>query len=141
MKKRTHARRGGALVEFAVVLILLLSVIFASLEFDRMLMSYTSLANAARVGVRYAVVHGSNRTNTGDPRIAVADDPVVTGIVKSWARLGFLDPDNLTVSVQTIGGITPGSRVVVTVSYPYAPLTFIPMNVTLRASSRGLIVF
>jgi Flp pilus assembly protein TadG len=142
MTKRRRGQRGAAMVEFAIVLFLLLSVIMAGFEFDRMLMSYTSLANAARVGVRYAIVHGATRSATvGDPPITASNDSTVIAYVKSWAKLGFLDPNSLTVAVSTTGGTTPGSTVNVTVTYPYTPLTFVPLSLTLRASSSGIIVF
>ena len=57
-----HRRRGSELVEFALVSFLLFSVIFAVFEFGRMVLVYNSIANAARVGVRFAEVHGSQRT-------------------------------------------------------------------------------
>lgn len=117
------------MVEFAVTILLLLTVIFGCFEFDRMLMVYTSVANAARVGVRYAIVHGSD-----NPATDVAD------VVKDWAKIGFLNPDNLDVAVTGAGG-TPGTPVTVTVQYPYDPLTFIPLGVTLSSTSQGVIVF
>ncbi len=48
MSSRRHEERGAALVEFALVTMILLTVIIASVEFDRLLLVYTSLANAAR---------------------------------------------------------------------------------------------
>jgi Flp pilus assembly protein TadG len=145
------ARRGGTLVEFAIVLFLLLSVIFAGLEFDRMLMVYTSVANSARVGVRYAIVHGGTRTGTAGtaPASGATDGSGVVAAVKNWAQIGFLDVDKLTVTVQYPGsanplvdpGNSPGSQVVVTVTYPYDPLTFLPVSVNLSSTSRGVIVF
>lgn len=128
--------------------ILLLTVIFAGIEFDRMLMSYTSLANAARVGARYAIVHGSSRTGTGDPASGATDASKVTTAVNNFAVLGFLNTSDLTVTVaypgstsKTDPGNSPGSTVVVTVTYPYVPLGFLPISTTLRASTRGVIVF
>jgi hypothetical protein len=129
------------MVEFAIVLFLLLSVIFAGFEFDRMMMVYTTLANSARVGVRYAIVHGSNRTGTGDPPSGAANDPIVTGVIKDWAKIGFLNVNGLDVAVEYPSGNTPGSPVIVTVTYPYDPLTFIPVSVNLSSTSRGVIVF
>ena len=138
------------MVEFALVLILLLTVILAGLEFDRMLMVYTSVANAAGVGARYAIVHGRSRTGTGDPESgAVNGGAYVVTAVKGWAALGFLDPAKLNIVVdypsstnpKVDPGNTPGSKVVVTVTYPYDPLTFFPLNVTLSSTSRGVIVF
>lgn len=139
------------MVEFALVLVLLLSVIFAGLEFDRMLMVYTSLANSARVGVRYAIVHGASRTGAGttDKASGATNGGNVVTAVKNFAKIGFLNPDNLNVTVTypasanplTDPGNSPGSQVVVTVTYPYDPLTFLPVSVNLSSTSRGVIVF
>jgi Flp pilus assembly protein TadG len=136
-------------VEFALVVIVLLTVILAGLEFDRMLMVYTSVANAARVGVRYAIVHGRSRTGTGDPASGATGASNVVTVTKNWAKLGFLNPARLTVQVAYPGstdptvdpGNNPGSTVVVTVTYPYDPLTFLPLTVNVSSTSRGVIVF
>jgi Flp pilus assembly protein TadG len=150
LRKKRTARRGAAMVEFAIVLVLLLTVVLAGIEFDRMLLVYTSVANAAGVGARYAIVHGSSRTGTGSPASgAVNGGATVITVVKNWAQLGFLDPAKLNVVVdypsstnpKVDPGNTPGSQVVVTVTYPYDPLTFIPLNVNLKSTSRGVIVF
>ena len=44
---------GATIIEFAIVAFLLFLVIFASFEFDRMMLVYTTLANSARG--RYAM--------------------------------------------------------------------------------------
>ena len=145
MRRPAPSRRGGAVVEFAFVLLLLLTLIFAGIEFDRMLLVYTSLANATGVGVRYAIVHGSY---SAAPSGATGNDKVVT-VVKGFAQIGFLNPDNVEVTVEYPAssdpkldpGNAPGSQVVITVSYPYDPLTFLPFSPTLRATSRGVIVY
>ena len=132
-----------------MVLVLLLSVIFAGIEFDRMLMVYTSMENSAAVGVRYAIVHGgSGGSGTGDPASGFTDTSKVVTAVKYFARLGFLDADKLNITVQyPASRFSYGSReqpwiaVVVTVVYPYEPLTWLPLTPTLRATSRGVIVF
>ena len=97
---RASSRRGSTIVEFAVVAMLLLTVMFACFEFDRMLLTYTSLANAARAGARYAIVHG----DTGGIVSGPGDDPAsVVTVVKNMAVMGMLR------SRQT-GGESPVSR-------------------------------
>lgn len=53
---RRDARKGQALVEFAIVLPVLLLVLLGVFEFARVLFVYTNLFNAAREGVRYGIV-------------------------------------------------------------------------------------
>jgi Flp pilus assembly protein TadG len=146
--RRRAARRGSTMIEFAFVTFLLMIVIFASFEFDRMLLVYTTMANAARAGARYAIVHGSYRTGTGDPPSGATDNSTVVAKVKSFASAGPLNVNNVNVlveypaaSVSNPSGNSPGSLVIVTVSYPYDAFTLLPLGVSLRSTSRGIIVF
>jgi Flp pilus assembly protein TadG len=147
--RRTRSAQGGnTIVEFAFVTFLLMLVIFASIEFDRMMLVYTTLANSARLGARYAIVHGATRTGTGDPASGATDNTNVVTVVKNFAGAGMLRTSNLSVSVEypastsvTDPGNKRGALVIVTVTYPYDPFTVLPLTVNLRSSSRGIIVF
>jgi Flp pilus assembly protein TadG len=148
MKGGKSARRGATTVEFAIVLMLLLTVILAGLEIDRLLLVYTTVANSARVGARYAIVHGSSRSaGVGDPASGATDTTKVEEVVKAFARIGTLDPDKVAVEVKypastpLVAGNEPGNAVVVTVKYPYDPLTFLPFTIDLATTTRGVIVF
>jgi Flp pilus assembly protein TadG len=142
MRKRRSARRGSTMIEFSLVALLLMITIFASFEFDRMVLAYTSLAHAARAGVRYAIVHGSNRTGTGDPPSGPGNTINVETVVKNFARTGTVDPATLAVAVAYPGGNTPGSLVTITVTFPYHPFTTIlPLNLNLTSTTQGIIVF
>ncbi len=59
---RRSRRAGTSLVEFSVVALLSVLMLLFIVEMGRMLLVYTTVANAARAGLRYAVVHGSTRT-------------------------------------------------------------------------------
>ena len=63
--RRKRLERGAGLIEFALVALQLMLVLLSLLEFGRMVLVSTSVANAARTGVRYAIVHGATRTGTG----------------------------------------------------------------------------
>lgn len=142
------AQRGSAIIEFAIVAFLLFLVIFACIEFDRMVLAYTSIANAARAGARYAIVHGESRTGIGDPPSGRTNFSNVVTVVNNFASTGTINPSRLNVSVQypaSTSASDPGNRrgslVIVTVTYPYDPFTVLPLTVNLRASTRGIIVF
>jgi Flp pilus assembly protein TadG len=146
--KKRSAQRGNTIIEFAFVTVLLMLVILASVEFDRMMLVYTTLANSARLGARYAIVHGATRTGTGDPASGATNTSNVVTVVKNFAAAGMLQTSNLNVSVEypastsvTDPGNKRGALVIVTVTYPYDPFTALPLTVTLRSSSRGIIVF
>ncbi len=145
-------RRGSSLVEFALVALQLSLVMFAGLEFGRMVLVYTNLCNAARVGVRYAIVHGSERTGTGVNGPASSNDicgvagvggATTNGVVADYAKAGLLNPKALSCTVSwPDGGLkTAGSRVQVTVTYPYDPFVVLPLRVTLGTTTEGIITF
>jgi len=129
-------------------------VIFASIEFDRMILVYTTVANSAKVGVRYAIVHGGHRSggSGADGASGAADPSQVRTVIKNFASAGILNTallDDAHVSVQyldssdptTDPGNTIGSRVSVTVTYPYDPFVVLPLHVNLSSSAQGIIVY
>ena len=54
------ADRGAAAVEFAIVLVVLLLIIFAIIDFGRLLFAWQSMKAASREGARTAVVASGN---------------------------------------------------------------------------------
>ena len=141
-RNRNSRRRGSTIVEFALVIFLLMLLTFAGIEFDRMVLVYTTVAHATRTGVRYAIVHGSDRTGTGDPASGPGNTTAVETIIKNFASGGLLNTSSLNISVSyPSNNNKPGSKVIVTVTYPYDPFTLLPLSVNLRSSTQGIIVF
>jgi hypothetical protein len=74
----SHAERGAAAVEFAIVLVVLLLIIFAIIDFGRLLFVSQSMKAASREGARTAAVTttaGSVATavaNAGDSAVSLA---------------------------------------------------------------------
>ena len=56
MRQRPQARRGGALLEAAITLPLLLLLLLAVIDYGRLIMTRDLMDNAAREGARLAVV-------------------------------------------------------------------------------------
>jgi len=54
--------RGQTLVEFALVIPLFLALLFAILDFGRVVWANDALASAAREAARFAIVHGGSKT-------------------------------------------------------------------------------
>jgi Flp pilus assembly protein TadG len=135
-----HDCRGQALVEFALCIVLLLAVIFAVVEFGRMMLCYTTIANGARIGARYAIVHGSDS--------AVTTSQIQTA-VQDFLQAGTVGASTITVNYPghvngtNSGCTTPGCLVSVTVSYPYDPLlSYFPLgSINLTSSSEGVITW
>jgi Flp pilus assembly protein TadG len=122
---RGGRRRGGALVEAAIVMVLMTSIVFGIFEYSRLLMDWNLLNNSAREGCRYALANNTSTTITTD----------VQTIVTNYMAGESASYTNFTVSVTgTHGGVnTPvnslvaGDFITVTVSGKYKFMNIIPM--------------
>jgi hypothetical protein len=90
---------------------------------------YNAVADAAKAGARYAMVHGVDRTGTGvDGPSSASSYGEVQTVAQNYAGTGLLNSSNVMVSVSypnhsaTVAGNYPGDPVDVTVSYTYDPL-------------------
>ena len=131
--------QGQALVENALSLILLLTMLLAVIQGARMFNAYHNLSYAARVGSRYAMVRGSKCSGFTSACPAVASD--VATYVKGISFLG-LNSANLTVTTTwgaaprtgstcaTQACNDPGDQVTVQVTYPLSAfvIPFIPVS-------------
>ena len=106
------------LIEFALVSFALLLVLFVSFELDRMLFVYSNLADAAKAGLRYAIVRGADRTSGAS---TAADPSPVVNIIKSYVT--GVDPTLLTVTVTYPDGNSNAlaKHVKIVVQYNYDP--------------------
>jgi Flp pilus assembly protein TadG len=135
-------RGGQALVEFGMAAVVTVMLILSVVEFGRLVLVYTTVNNAARIGVRFAMVHGS-----GNP-VGVA---AVQTVVKSYLSAAAIDTATAAVNVSyppyaalgcALNAMTPGCPVLVTVSYPYQTMvTYFPISVNLASQSEGVITF
>jgi Flp pilus assembly protein TadG len=130
------ARRGQSQIEFLLVIVLLLLTLFGTFEICRLLLSYTTLANASRVAMRYASVHGSS--NDGG---YVTTTTEIEGIVRDFTRGSLIDPTQVAVTTTWPLGSDPGDPVLVRVSYPYRPFVLLPMETNLDASAEGIVTY
>ncbi len=62
--QRIKDTRGQSAVEFSLAAFLLVMLLLGVVEVGRMVLVYTTVANAARAGMRYAIVHGSDSPPT-----------------------------------------------------------------------------
>jgi len=145
---QSRSRSGTALVEFVAVVFLLLMTMFSTIEIERMFLVYTTLANAARAGARYAIVHGGGRSSGSgvDGSSGPTDNPPqVLTVIQNSAAMGMLNTGNLVISVTyPDSAITPGSRVKVSVQYTYDPVIssyFNPLQGTLGSTTWGRITY
>ena len=117
------------LIEFSLSVWTLFLVTFLIFEFCMTVYTYSVLGNAAREGVRYAIVHGSDSASCSGPGADAATPPAATyhAVVNSYAAVSFHDISGMTVTPSWPDGTsTPSSRVMVTISYPYISYLTLP---------------
>jgi len=139
-------RTGQTLIEFSVVTLLTVIMLLFVVEMGRMVLLYTAVANAARAGIRYAIVHGSSRAvgTTVNSASGPASNPAqVLRVVSNFAGTSPLTTSLLVVNVTYPGGSNaPGQTVNITVVYPYDPLTtYFSKTLRLGSAAQGIIVF
>jgi Flp pilus assembly protein TadG len=130
-RRFAREERGTVLVELAISLLIILTILFATLELCGAVYTYTVLANAANEGVRYAIVHSSDSTGAADR-------------VRTYAAYSMHDVSAMVVSVTyPDGSATPPNRVAVSVSYQYVPYlgNFMANPPTMAAYSEGRLVY
>jgi Flp pilus assembly protein TadG len=142
----TPRHSGQSLVEFSLVCVMLCLIMLGVLEMGRMVLVYGTVANAARAGARYAVVHGSSRaTGTGAANASgPSSNPAqVLTVIRNFASAAPLTTSKLIISVTYPGSSNaPGQLVTVSVIYPYDPLvTYLPWTVRLGSTTQGVIVY
>lgn len=151
MKAKNNSERGAELIEFAVVSFMLFFVFFAVVEFGRMALVYTGLADASRIAVRYAITHGVDRgltcssgggCGTTDGSATAAQICGAAGVVSNYAMLTNSATLAANCTVTNPGG-TVGSTVQVKVTYPYDPwFGLLPLGkVPLASTSAGVITY
>ncbi len=113
-----RARRGAAVTEMAVILPVLLLFVLGIIDFAQIMYAYGAVSEAARVGARYAIVHGAASSAPVGP---TANDATVQAEVQAAALA--LNTANLTVASNWAQGSNePNCPVTVTATYS-CPLT------------------
>jgi len=146
MMRFTHDESGSSLLEFSLSVWTIFLVTFLIFEFCMMVYTYSVLGDAAREGIRYAVVHGTDNASCSGPSSGCSDSTGsnVTSVVNSYAAVSFHDISEMTVTPSWPDGTsTPLSRVVVTITYPYIPYLQLPgfTSPSMKVTAEGRIVF
>lgn len=146
-----HNQRGASMVEFAISASALLLIMFGILEFGRVMYTYHTVSNAARLASRYAIVRGANCTlldNCPDATSAQIQTwvqsqvPMVDSnslsVTAMWSTSN--DPSTDCSATDPAGNDTPGHLVCVTVSYPFNFAIPFVSNTPLTLSSTSKMV-
>lgn len=148
---------GQGMVEFMLVISFLFVLFLSMLQIIMLMYAYTTLADSAKEGVRYAIVHGTGNTNCSGPGITgqvTCPDTSATGYINvknavvNFAAVSFQHVTTNDVSVSyNPGGANgadcnkPGCLVQVTVNHVYTPFFgFRWPSVTLNAAAEGTIM-
>lgn len=120
--RRKHAMKkqskGGAAIEFALVLPLLLLIIFSTIEFSMALYDKAVITNAAREAARAGVVVRTTR---------LTEDQIKEIAENYWAgRLVSFGSSTPTATVNNSGGVS-GANLTVTVDYEFTGLGVGPL--------------
>ena len=130
-RKTKHRRaRGVATVELAFVAPFVFFLIFASVEFARMMMVQQALTNAAREGCRKATLV----TTTTDTQVASHVRDSLRGIVKNHE-----DPNVVDVEVTPTFSSAPeaGTKILVKVSVQAGEVSWFPMTIFSQVAISG----
>lgn len=107
MKTRSKEHGGSSFLEFVLVGIPMIFVLFSTMELARGMWTYHTLAYAIREGTRYAIVHGSNCATSPNSctvtlgRIATVIHAAGTGLDTSKLTLTFT-PNTGTATTCTL---------------------------------------
>jgi Flp pilus assembly protein TadG len=148
-----RSEKGQAQVEFALTILFVLLLLFGIIELIMMIYTYTVLANSAKEGVRYAIVHGCDLDSgncsgtcvftTSPPNCTDATGANVQAWVVNYAKASLHDTSAMTINVTypDSSSVVP-SRVRVTVTYNYQPLFGMGWpTVPVHAAAEGRIVY
>jgi len=147
--ERWREDRGSSLIEFALISFMFVILLAGVVEMGRMVLVYTTIANAARAGARYAIVHGKDRSGPGATGVNGPSGPGTTTqvetVVKNFASAGLVNISALTITVSYPNGDNKaGSPVTVTVAYTYDPFVNYfgtLLNRSLGSTSQGIITY
>lgn len=133
------------LLETALCMLAIVPAMLWMLELSMLIYTWNILSNAARQGVRYAEVHGTDSSLCSGPSNGCSDPSAanVVAQVQQYAAMSYhnLSQMNVTVSYPD-GSSAPPSRVMVSLQYTYVPYLNLPGIVrNLNVTAEGRIVF
>ncbi len=149
LRVRSCTRESGATqIEFLMSILIVLFTLFGVFEICLAMYTMNTLADAAREGVRYAIVHGVNNANCSGPNTGTncsnpdAGGARVQNAVLDYAKfsLHHLTSSDVVVSYPD-GSNAPPNRVSVVITYNYIPWLSVPgIHPVLHARAQGRIV-
>jgi Flp pilus assembly protein TadG len=124
-------RAGGVLIEFALVLPVMVTLVLATIDFGRFAYFHIAVTNSARVGAGYAAMHPYTSTTQATWQANIRDT-----VKKEMQGVPNYSDNSLTMTAPQVTTDSDGQkRVRVDVQYPFNTLIswpFIPSHFTLQ---------
>lgn len=98
--RRSLSERGQSVVEFAIVVPFLLSMVFGVAEFGVVFSNQVNLANAVRDGVRSGAIHNDTSVDAVNRTVASGAGLISCALNTPTASYTGGSPDELTVAAQ-----------------------------------------
>jgi Flp pilus assembly protein TadG len=152
-KPSRKRQEGQALIEFALSMVFIVLLFLAFIELVMLIYTYNVLADSAKEGVRYAIVHGTDLDagHCSGPGTTLTAPPVIctdaTGtnvhdVVTKYAGMSLHSPAGMNVTVSYVDSSSaPPNRVRVVVSYTYQPFFGLVPKVPVNAAAEGRIMY
>ncbi|HET9088629.1 MAG TPA: TadE family protein [Acidobacteriaceae bacterium] len=136
---------GSLVIETALALTVAIPMVLWLFELCMLVYTYSVLGDAARQGVRYAIVHGSDSALCSGPSSGCTDltGANVSSVVTNAAAYSFHNLAEMNVQVTyPDNSSTPPSRVGVAIIYNYVPYIELPgIASKLQLQAQGRIVY
>jgi Flp pilus assembly protein TadG len=129
--RRRRAQSGNMMLETALCLIFLFSIMFGVVEYSRLMYAFNFVSYAAQSATRYASLRG-----------ATSSSPVTASQVTTYVgslAMG-LDPTQLSVNTSWSPSNQPGSNVQVIVAYTQNPLLTMVLPNSIQVTSTSTMV-
>ena len=130
-RRRRRRQSGQGLTEFALLAPVAMIVLFCVIQAGIMIYAYSFVSYAARLGARYASVHGTLSGST-------FTSSTVTAYVRALSS--GLNTSQLSATASSSPSQAPGGTATITVTYTYTPFAFItPSTVSLSSTAQTTI--
>ncbi len=114
----THSEQGQSLVEMALMMVILLTILSGVLDLGRGFFSFIAIQNAAGEGALYAAINPHCATSASGPNCADPNN-IAYRTQHESQQGGLVDSSKMTINVTYPAAIVEGQPITVTVGYEF----------------------
>ena len=138
--RRAGSERGQTLLEYTVVILTVLTVIFGVFETGRLMLTYATLAEAARAGERTKIAVFSRDRDVDCVGACVPDNGATTA--QNVASAAGITLASYTPNYNPSGTNVPGTLLTVTVTYTFVPITpLVALGIPLTSTTESMVLY